>query len=319
MGDKTNISWCDSTHNFWRGCTKVSPGCTNCYAETLVTTRLQGEWGKGKPRVRAKDFNAPLRWNKKPWVCDGCGKAFDHPDIYCCGIGSHRRRVFSLSLGDWLDDEVPIQWLADMLDIVRRCPDLDFLLLTKRPENWMLRMVDVMGLHCRIGANSTAQSDNRVWAASWMSGEAPPNVWIGTSVEDQQRADERIPELLKIPASVRFLSVEPMLGPIDLRYPTFNGADSLNSLEGIDWVIFGGESGPGARPCNIEWIRDGLKQCQAAGIKAFIKQLGSNIVIPHPQFQGESEWHLKLKDKKGGNITEFPEDLRVREWPKNKQ
>jgi protein gp37 len=140
-------------------------------------------------------------------------------------------------------------------------------------------------------------------------------VWFGTSVEDQQRADERIPELLKIPARVRFLSVEPLLEKIDFTYSCFNGADSLRTMPGIHWVIFGGESGRGARPCNIEWIRDGVRQCRAAGVKPFVKQMGSFSI----EEQGSQRRRILWDDSKGGDPSEWPEDLRVREFPKQEQ
>lgn len=320
MGDITNISWCDSTWNPWHGCTKVSPGCSACYAETLVMNRMGGgPYRKGIPRVRHAEatFNAPLRWNKRPFTCD-CGVIKTaEPDrtARCpiCASPFRRRRVFSLSLGDWLDDEVPIEWLADMLDIIRRCPDLDFLLLTKRPENCLPRMLEAKA----VAANSCLGEDKsarelRDWLSLWLLGFPPPNIWIGASVEDQQRADERIPELLKIPAAIRFLSVEPMLGPIDLARASELGANAFRN--GIHWAIFGGESGAGARPCNVEWIRDGIRQCRAAGVKAFTKQMGSNAFGPE-----SDKWITRMKDTKGGDLAEFPEDLRVREWPQSKQ
>ncbi len=338
MGEGTKIAWCDDTYNPWHGCTKVSPGCVGCYAETLVMNRMGGgPYRKGIPRVRHAQatFNAPLRWNKKPWVCDECGQSFIAKIAHDC-IGSmtvsiqsfHRRRVFSLSLGDWLDEEVPIEWLADMLDVIRHCPDLDFLLLTKRPQNWQDRMMRSWDFAHTANGNRQGLRD---WIGAWQGMQAPPNVWIGTSVEDQQRADERIPELLKIPAAIRFLSAEPLLGPIELdrisakcnwehmgRMAVKNQWPGLYDLRGISWVIFGGESHQDpkkARPCNMAWIEDGVKQCKAAGVAAFVKQLGSRPI--DPGILG-NDWPIVLKDKKGGDWLEWPEDLRVRQWPKNK-
>lgn len=301
MSDTTHISWCDSTWNPWRGCTKVSAGCANCYAEKLVTTRMRGKWGKGAPRVRAAKatFNAPLRWNKKPRVCDQCGTAYR---IYLrCNCGSltdtHRRRVFFGSLMDWLDPEVPVEMLADALDIVRRCENLDFLCVTKRPELWMNRIQGVIEF-------SYLSAPRRMllyhWCYDWAHGiyteSVPKNVWIGTSVEDQKRADERIPELLKIPAKVRFLSVEPLLEPIDLVSTGALGCDcppieredgwmeercsghckfyqnSSDKTSRMGWVIVGGESGPHRRDCGVEAIVDLTRQCQAAGVPVFVKQ-----------------------------------------------
>ncbi|HEU4344070.1 MAG TPA: DUF5131 family protein [Candidatus Binatia bacterium] len=322
MGEGTSIQWADDTHNFWRICTKVSPGCKNCYAETLLKNRRGEKWGKGAPRIRLKAFDAPIRWNKKPWVCDLCGSrsAANRRDNGSClnplcpyrdgSAGSfHRRRVFSLSLGDWLDEEVPIEWLADMLNVIHQCPNLDFLLLTKRPENWSPRMESIR-LH---------GLDQKWVSTKWdMENQPPHNVWIGVSVEDQQRADERIPQLLKIPARIRFLSVEPLLGPVRLDFEWRNDLQRWDSAgrelepRRIDWVIVGGESGPGARPCKVDWIRSVRDQCKAAGVPMFVKQLGSN---PHRNGEDESETTILLDHKKGGDISEWAEDLRIREFP----
>jgi protein gp37 len=183
------------------------------------------------------------------------------------------------------------------------------LLLTKRPENFDYRLAGV-----RQSKWIVALED---WIVKWQTGNPPPNVWIGVSVEDQQRADERIPELLKIPAAIRFLSAEPLLGPIDFRFP--KPLKFTEAKDGIDWVIFGCESGPGARPGNVEWIRDGLRQCQAAHVEAFIKQLGRlpyEGASPHSSGPNAIKCNLyQLDDKKGGNPSEWPADLRVRRFP----
>lgn len=201
-------------------------------------------------------------------------------------------------------DEVPIEWLADFLMLVIDTPNLDWLLLTKRPEN-----VERINQALKI-ANWGDRDKKALW-----SGLVPHNVWLGTSVENQEMADKRIPELIKIPARVRFLSVEPMLEAIDLRSAAFNGADSISgmegSMEGIHWVIVGGESGPHARPCDVEWIRDIRYQCAYAKVPCFVKQLGSNSFQRTMQ---RDEW--VLDDPKGGDPSEWPEDLRVQEFPK---
>lgn len=295
MSEKTNIAWTDSTHNFWRGCTKISPGCQNCYAETLVTNRLQGEWGKGKPRIRIKDFDAPLAWNKKPWICDECGAARTnaYDDCEQCSLPDphmgfrsptcHRRRVFSLSLGDIGDPEAPLEWFNEAMVIVDKCRDLTFQLLTKRPVDFLARWKQVAVHWGRTDFN------------------LPTNVWMGTSVENQATADSRIPELLKIPARVRFLSVEPLLEGVD--FP---------DVAALDWVIAGGESGPGARPCYQEWIREIVYQCKTTETACFVKQLGANSMTYQTR---EKDWK-PFKEKKGGDMAEWPNDLRVRQFPK---
>lgn len=321
MSEKSNIQWTDGTHNFWRGCTKISPGCQQCYAESLVTTRLNGEWGKGKPRVMSKDFDAPLRWNKKPWACI-CGNFYANcqagvPICPDCGVECHRRRVFSLSLGDIGDPEVPFQWFNDAMVVVEKSKDIIFQLLTKRPDEFAKRWEKV----CR----------------HWMRQEfsLPENVWLGVSCENQEMADKRIPELLQIPAKVHFISAEPLLGPIDFHYSAFNGAYSLSGMAGLDWVIVGGESGPKARPCNVEWIRSIVRQCRIAECPVFVKQLRSNPVLDPGKLEDvDMKWNPitklgrvgnehtlapVLKDKKGGDMNEWPEDLRIRQFPNLKK
>jgi protein gp37 len=162
------------------------------------------------------------------------------------------------------------------------------------------------------------------WGDGW-----PKNVWAGTSVEDQATADLRIAFLLKTPAAIRFLSVEPMLERIDFSTSLYSGFTEPPQDDVISWVIFGGESGPGARPCEVGWIRDGLRQCKAAGVAAFVKQLGARPVIQCEcgSVGGVNKPHLRsdhggnhngtgvLCDRKGGDPSEWPEDLRIREFP----
>lgn len=302
MAEMTKIQRCDHTFNPWMGCAKVSPGCANCYAEMSTPSRSFGiKWGKGQPRQRtsASNWKEPLRWNRQ--AAGGDGK---------------RPRVFCASLADWLDDEVPIEWLADLLKLIHDTPNLDWLLLTKRPENWYRRVSLVDG----------------EMAESWIDcidmperGTIPENVWIGTTTEDQQRADERIPELLKIPARVRFLSVEPILGFVDFGLwlkAKFGRLDEnfqevVKPAQQLHWVIVGGESGSKARPCNVDWIRITVRQCRSAGVACFVKQLGANIIMDGP-FGEDRELHeiqLSTKHPKGGDVDEWPEDLRVREFP----
>jgi protein gp37 len=253
--ENSKIEWTHHTFNPWIGCAKVSPGCAHCYAETLMDTRYgRVKWGKGQPRSRTSEANwrKPRQWNK---AAEGA---------------KERPRVFCASLADWLDDEVPIQWLAELMDLTRETPNLDWLLLTKRPQNFD-RLADAM-LH--------AEQDTRYWLAEWSGGEAPHNVWVGTTVEDQQRADERIPILFDIPAVVRFLSCEPLLEDLDLS--AFMGecctiCDTIQRYNfGIDWIICGGESGPGARPMEPMWARSLRNESQTGGAAFFFKQWGGN-------------------------------------------
>jgi len=361
MSDETKIEWATATFNPWIGCTKVSPGCAHCYAENTTRARVlrsQGHetWGKGKARSRtsAATWRNPLKWNRQlqkyPFACPQCGNGGDQrmPTCFRCGAlrgtNPNRFRVFP-SLCDWLDDEVPIEWLADFLKLTKDCQHLDWLLLTKRPENWESRIIKAHESLEPVAYNLPMSA----MLVNWCGGKPPANIWIGTSVEDQKRADERIPELLKIPAKVRFLSVEPLLGPVDLGFKGSTDvkfpADFKDRTEkqrddwiaqtaratyiarcdnGIHWVIVGGESGPGARPCNVEWIRDIVRQCKAAGVPCFVKQLGSVPIADDVNSVGfkwtkrdckTGLWSLKTKHPKGGDPAEWPEDLRVREFP----
>lgn len=229
MSENTKIEWCDMTFNPWIGCTKVSLGCVNCYAERQDARFGHDCFGKGKPRRRtgAAYWKKPLKWNKEAgskleaWnlhveLCRQTGISDPRHEWrrQADALGSteeaipRRPRVFCGSMCDWLDDEVPIEWLGDFLEIVDKCRNLDFLLLTKRPENWKTRIERVI---------SETNLEPWKWLRRWVEFNEPPsNVWIGTTVENQEMADKRIPELLRIPAKVRFLSCEPLLGPVDL-------------------------------------------------------------------------------------------------------
>ncbi len=293
MSEGTSIEWATHTFNPWIGCTKVSPGCLNCYAEVSTPARVlrkreQETWGRGAARQRTSEatWRNPVKWDREAQM----------PSAY------QRPRVFP-SLCDWLDDEVPIEWLADFLKLIHDTPHLDWLLLTKRPENWRPRLEAVFDwlLH-NTKAGETGYLARML--TDWIDGQkAPANVWIGTSCEDQKRADERITELQKIPAEVCFLSVEPLLERVDLRL-------SRNGIRRVDWVIVGGESGPGARPCEQEWIADVVAQCKRAYVLVFVKQRGSNAVTTQTQFR------LKQRHRKGGDPREWPRGLRVRELPR---
>lgn len=281
----TKIQWTDETWNPVRGCDEISPGCAHCYAKTFAE-RWRGV--KGHPyeqgfdvRLVPEKLDEPLRW-KRP------------------------RMVFVNSMSDLFHDEVPDDFLNSVFSTMERSPQHTFQVLTKR-------------------ADRLAQYVN--WR--WGKREEGPgyripskNVWLGVSVEDQKRADERIPFLLNTPAAIRFLSCEPLLGPIFLDSlawpPTFMERSEEHRFMGIDWVIVGGESGPGARPCNIEWIRGIVRQCKAAGVPCFVKQLGSHPIVPHPEDPELTRVQKRfvLEDKKGGNPSEWPADLRVREFPK---
>jgi protein gp37 len=319
----SKIQWTHHTFNPWIGCSKVSPGCANCYAETLDKNRFSktlsggtkdapvSHWGKGAPRQRtsAANWKQPLRWDNA-----------EFPQL----VGIERPRVFCASLADWLDDEVPIEWLADLLDLIRRTPHLDWLLLTKRPQNWRGRI-----FHAWEYSVVFDKSYLTVWLASWLretQGTPPANVWIGTSTEDQARADERIPLLLNIPAKVRFLSMEPLLGPVEIRAlrksdgwtyadrpltgerATRQGLWPDKDMPRIHWVIAGGESGPKARSMHLDWAKGIRRQCEAASVPFFMKQLGADPLFMH-------DCPYPITDKKGATMEDWPESLQVRQFP----
>lgn len=321
MSETTNIQWCDSSWSPWLGCSKVSPGCKNCYITTTTPFRTRNlKHGEPRQRTSASYWKQPVKWNRdiQKWRDQPCDPRFrpavdGHPNL----------KVFP-SLCDWLDPEVPIEWFVDYLFLMFKTKNLNWLNLTKRIENFLDRLYKAkVHYEARNGADDFVR-----WLFGWFNGEAPSNIWIGVSVEDQKRADERIPQLLKIPAWVRFLSVEPLLGPVKICQWMYRKttAESFPQFakQQIDWVIVGGESGPGARPCNVEWIRSVVRQCKAAGVPCFVKQLGSvpkmdvEVHCESPALaglRGVELRPLKLKHSKGGDPAEWPEELRVREWP----
>lgn len=292
MGDSTSIQWTDHTFNPWVGCTKVSPGCTNCYAEALDKRWGNARWGAGKPRTRTSEANwkAPLRWDRAA-KRDG-----------------RRARVFCASLADVFDAEVPPDWRRDLFALIEKTPNLDWQLLTKRPEHFA----------------EMAMPDG------WL-----PNVWLGVTVEDQVAAEKRVPLLVQQEAAVLFLSCEPLLAPVDLQAIRMGdpspldceGAPFLDALRGatwwpdgdhsantnrVGWVIVGGESGPTARAFDITWARALRDQCLSQAVPCFIKQLGAKPLDCSPDRQRPA---IHTSDRKGGDWDEWPSDLRVRKFP----
>lgn len=327
MADGSKIEWCDATWQPITGCSVVSPGCTNCYAMRLAGTRLRehpsraglthdskaGPVWTGEVRFNEQWLDQPLRWRKP-------------------------RRIFVCAHGDLFHEAVPDEWIDRVFAVMALCPQHKFLVLTKRAKRmreymtvpvrgaWAGRahVIDDDGtkrpmtdVHFRMNAvmcDFYPKVPPRAlnFAAKWADEHYPngdgfmrrwplPNVSLGVSVEDQPRADERIPELLATPAAVRFISAEPLLGPIDLN-PWFRarrsklrivaveaegpGAAALagallghaiatparDNHAGLDWVIAGGESGLGARPCDLAWVRSLRDQCVDAGVPFFWKQ-----------------------------------------------
>lgn len=278
MSENTNIEWCDATFNPWEGCTKVSPGCDHCYAETRNARFGGGQavnWGPGAPRRRTgKDTWAkPEQWQKR---------AADFMTKH-----GRRQRVFCASLADVFDNQVPAEWRVDLFRLIKATPDLDWLLLTKR-----IGMVTPLLLES-LKWSATSDPDLAYWIGCWFDGHPPANVWIGGTITSQEEADRDIPKLLAVPARVRFLSMEPLLGPVDITdhlwgrvkacagCPAdgdcdcgFYARSALSGESALNWVIVGGESGPGARAMHPDWARSLRDQCAAAGVPFLFKQWG---------------------------------------------
>jgi protein gp37 len=227
----TKIEWCDFTFNPWVGCTKVSPGCDNCYAEGWAKRSGQVQWGNHPRRLTSSaNWLNPIRWNKRARE-DGV-----------------RRRVFCASLADVFDNQVPKEWRERLFALIDATPDLDWLLLTKRPENIA-----------------------KLLPAPPIDGWPWPNVWFGTTAEDQEHFDRRWPILKEVPAWVRFISYEPAIGPLKLK---------PEDVKGLDWVICGGESGPKHRAMPLWWAELIAFDCRTYGIAFFMKQMAGKAPIP---------------------------------------
>lgn len=263
MGESTGIGWTHHTANFWWGCQRVSPGCEHCYAEHLAVVRRKlPVWGPPSTTGRERKKGV---WKDVPkW--NAAAKAD--------GV---RRRMFVSSMADVFEAHPQVApWRAEALDLLADCDGLDVQLLTKRPEN----------IRAMVPA---------AWLESW-----PAHVWVGTTVEDQKRAEQRIPHLLAVPAAVRFLSCEPLLDAVDLtswlvpeaerEHDAYHNSgycygdshaqlsQAAEAAPRLGWVIVGGESGPGARPFDLAWARSIVAQCDAADVAVFVKQLGAQPV-----------------------------------------
>ena len=327
MGN-TSIEWTDKTWNPTRGCSRVSAGCTHCYAERQAArfaeivpsdtpgggiagpfygfvTKINGHpsW-TGKVELIESKILEPLSWRKPA-------------------------RVFVNSMSDLFHEALPDEAVDRVFAVMALTPHITYQILTKRPKR-MREYVSGQqhGRMCRVAQGIPVRGEKP---------NAPfplPNVWLGVSAEDQKTADERIPLLLKTPSAVRFVSHEPALGPVDFVRIHCGAGYTGNSLHGapifgvpadamakrpwpaIDWVIVGGESGPGARPFDISWARNTIQQCNVASVACFVKQLGSQPYEKLPGDMNAQPLFPELNDRKGGNMDEWPEDLRVREFPK---
>lgn len=260
MAQNSKIEWTDHTFNPWVGCTNVSPGCDHCYAEAWSKRSGLVKWGK-HPRRRTSEayWRAPLKWQAAA-------------ASYQAQQG-RRQRVFCASLADVFDNQVNPAWRTDLFNLIDSTPALDWLLLTKRPQN-------------------IAKMLPKSWPDSGM-----PNVWLGTTAEDQVRFNQRWPVLSLVPAVVRFISYEPAIGPIRL--------DRTDDLQ-PDWLIAGGESGHGARPMQATWMRDIIRDCEELGVAPFFKQWGTLKNNPLISEHGMSAKAAAASDPhgKGGGLLD---------------
>lgn len=313
----TSIEWTEKTWNPLRGCSLVSPGCTNCYAMKQAH-RYAGE---GKPfagLTRKRDKGGPVWTGEVRFV----EHMLELPLTW-----RQPQRVFVNSMSDLFHDDVSNEDIAAVFGVMAACQQHTFQVLTKRAERMRKWFEWVQSWRQdRWSASCLHEAERRVGRAisPGIAGVPLRNVWLGVSVEDQQRADERIPHLLATPAAVRFISYEPALGPVDFSRANVlwsgvrlaDGSRWTGDGGKIDWIIVGGESGPGARPFDLAWARSTIEQCKAAGVACFVKQLGR-----YPQ-HNPPEWGAYcrpdgIRDEKGGDWSQWPEDLRVREWPTN--
>lgn len=258
MGTNSKIEWTDHTFNPWLGCTKITPGCDHCYAEGWSKRSGLVKWGNHARRRTSETYwKSPLRWNEQ-------ANRFEK-------VHGRRQRVFCASLADVFDNQVSASWRTDLFKLIAACDRLDWLLLTKRPQN-ILKMLP----------------DN--WGVGY------PNVWLGTTAEDQKRYDQRWRFLCRIPCAVAFISYEPAIGPLRLH------AEGRQP----DWLISGGESGGNARIMNPQWARDIIRDCKKHGVAPFHKQWGtyaSNPLVFEKGFSAKQAEKIDSEGKGGGLIN----------------
>ncbi len=347
----SNIEWTDATWNPVIGCRHVAEGCRNCCAETM-SKRLaaMGQADYASILTPAGKFS---------------GHAITRPDTLPEPLKWRRpRMVFVNSMSDLFHDDVPFEFIAAVYGVMAACPQHTFQVLTKRPERmlefleWLAAFEGFLGLaasvQCKVDGVSVLPTPALAALNGIVHGQVKlplSNVWHGVSVAKQKDADRNIPILLKVPSAIRFISAEPLIGPVELTRlvnpvcangkPLWPCSESM--LFGLDWVIVGGESGPGARPCDVAWIRSIVEQCKAAGVACFVKQLGSRPVADFyddearelyddalEPFPDPDDWDIDMsgqppvdspvslkiiKDRKGADPSEWPDGLRVREFP----
>ena len=300
MADNTKIEWTDATWNPVTGCTVVSDGCSNCYAMRLaggILRRHPSREGLTKHGPNGPVWTGEVRLNEA-WI--------NHPIFW-----RKPRMVFVCTHGDLFHEAVPDEWIDRVFAVMALCPQHTFQVLTKRPErmkeylsgqdggivdaaDFLAKKLDRYTLSGNAGhlCSWTEYGDTRCDIAPWPL----PNVWLGVSVEDQATAEERIPHLMETPAAVRFLSAEPLLGPVNL-FDACQINNRPNQASALDWVIVGGESGPNARPMDADWARSLRDQCASDDVPFFFKQWGA--YAPHTYANGTVDM-VRFNKKRAG-------------------
>lgn len=328
MSENSKISWTDATWNPTLGCERESPGCAGCYAVKEVNRMA------GNPNPKISSVNSGLVHKLGNGKLDWTGEITTVPDRLQAPLRwKSPRRIFVNSLSDLFHPKVQDAFIDAVFATMAIASQHTYQILTKHPGRMAAYFSDLSERDMAIGqavidhfdvmftGDPECVSDDFTYFALPL-----PNVWLGTSVENQEYADKRIPHLLRTPAAVRFLSCEPLLGPINLETLTgrFTDDEAANTriferlIDGIGWVIVGGESGPGARDFDIAWARIIQEQCKTAGVPYFLKQMGSNAI---GKITSASESAVRLNggrwllDKKGADPNEWPEGMRVRQFP----
>lgn len=262
MADKSGIEWTDATWNPVTGCTKVSQGCKNCYAER--------EWARiAAPRDRCK----PNRYTGRAFTDVAC-----HEDLLDRPLRWQKpRRIFVNSMSDLFHESVPFGFIDKVFAVMALCPRHRFQVLTKRPERMKQYMARLGSSAKILDAAARTMGYTFEHEGQYLCSWPIPNIWLGVSVENQQTWNDRVPILQDIPAEVRWISAEPLIGPIKAMH-----MDML----GIKWMVVGGESGPEARPMHPKWVRDLRDRCRFNGTDFFFKQWGEWAPHPHPPQPG---------------------------------
>ena len=308
--NRTSISWTDATWNPVTGCTKISPGCKLCYADRLFLRTYSGMCKCGHPLSE----HVLGRWPHCGHAACSCATFVQrqftdvrtHPDRLEQPVHWKKgKRIFVNSMSDLFHEDVPFEFIDLIFAVMAVTPQHTYQILTKRAVR-MLEYVSYVNEYDLSRARSEICGINRYSATPWPL----PNVWLGVSVENPDQLF-RVDTLLEIPNAMPWVSYEPALAGVNFA-PYFENGITQRWDRHLRWLVFGGESGPGARPCNLKWARDVRDQCKAARVPFFFKQGGRTAY----REVGGTIYHYGFRDRKGEDLYEIPEDLRIREFPK---